>query len=188
MTDYNLERLNFLIADDNRHMRALVKGVLLAMGCRSIAEAEDGADAYKRILNFPADMAICDWNMKPLDGLEFAQLVRTAKDSPNPMLPIIMLTGYSDLSRVMTARDAGINEYLIKPISAAGIYSRIRAVILKPRPFVRTKDYFGPSRRRLRSDGYRGMDRRKTSVGAENVACDSGDDDGFDQFCNLPAQ
>lgn len=47
MTDYNLERLNMLVIDDNKHMRALVKGILNALGVRNCLEASDGADAFK---------------------------------------------------------------------------------------------------------------------------------------------
>ena len=95
-----------------------------------------------------ADVLIVDWHMQPLDGLDFVRLVRTASDSPNPYVPIIMLTGYTEYARVVEARDAGINEFLAKPISAKSLYLRFAAIIDNPRPFIRTKKYFGPDRRR----------------------------------------
>jgi DNA-binding response OmpR family regulator len=166
MTNYNLERLNFLIVDDNKHMRALVKTILHALGAKNCLEALDGADAFKELRHFPADIIICDWNMSPLDGLDFVRLVRTGKDSPNPFVPIIMLTGHTEMNRVMEARDAGVHEFIAKPISAKGLYARIRAIIERPRAFVRTKTYFGPDRRRKINHNYMGPERRKANQAA----------------------
>ena len=153
---------NFLVVDDNKHMRALVKGILHALGAKAIVDATDGADAFKELKHFPADIIICDWNMDPLDGLDFTRLVRTGGDSPNPYVPIIMLTGHTEMNRVMEARDSGVHEFLAKPISAMGLYSRVRSIIENPRSFVRTKAYFGPDRRRKDSENYNGTDRRKS--------------------------
>ncbi len=160
MSGYNLERLNFLVVDDNKHMRALVKTILHALGSKNVLEAADGADAFKELRHFPADIIICDWNMSPLDGLDFVRLVRTGKDSPNPFAAIIMLTGHTEMHRVVEARDAGVHEFLAKPISAKGLYSRIRSIIERPRPFIRTVTYFGPDRRRRQLD-WKGKERRK---------------------------
>ena len=161
MSDYNLSRLNFLIVDDNKHMRALVKSILHALGVKNVLEAGDGADAFKELRHFPADVIICDWNMSPLDGLDFVRMVRTASDSPNPFVPIIMLTGHTEMNRVMEARDCGVHEFLAKPISAKKLYSRIRSIIENPRPFVRAGLYFGPDRRRQQKPNYNGTERRK---------------------------
>jgi two-component system, chemotaxis family, chemotaxis protein CheY len=161
--NYNLERLNFLIVDDNKHMRALVKGILHALGSKNIREASDGADAFKELRHFPADLIICDWNMSPLDGLDFVKLVRTGGDSPNPYVPIIMLTGHTELVKVIEARDSGVHEFLAKPISAKALYARIRTIIEKPREFIKTKRYFGPDRRRNEGD-YKGSERRVANL------------------------
>lgn len=167
MSEYNLERLNFLIVDDNKHMRALLKSILHALGVKNCLEATDGADAFKELRHYPADIIICDWNMSPLDGMDFVRLVRTGKDSPNPFVPIIMLTGHTEMNRVMEARDAGVHEFLAKPISAQSIYARIRAIIERPRPFIRTGMYFGPDRRRRQNPNYKGRERRKDKQAAE---------------------
>lgn len=160
MSGYTLDRLNFLVVDDNKHMRALVKTILFAFGSKNVHEAVDGADAFKVLRHVPADIIICDWNMSPLDGLDFVRLVRTGADSPNPYIPIIMLTGHTEMNRVVEARDAGINEFLAKPISARGLSARIRSIIEYPRPFIKTSAYFGPDRRRRQID-WNGPERRK---------------------------
>jgi DNA-binding response OmpR family regulator len=87
-------------------------------------------------------------------------MVRNAPDSRNPYLPIIMMTGHSERYRVMEARDAGVTEFVAKPLTAKSVLERIQAVIYRPRPFVRTADYFGPDRRRKDDPNYDGPRRR----------------------------
>lgn len=159
---YVLENINVLVLDDNRHMRLLVESILHALGVKHVCQAGDAAQAFKELLHFNADVIIVDWHMEPLDGLDFVRLVRTAKDSPNPYVPIIMLSGYTEYRRVTEARDAGVHEFLAKPISAKALYQRFAAIIENPRPFVRTKNYFGPDRRRRNIGPPRGLlERRK---------------------------
>ncbi len=157
---YNLEKLQFLLVDDNKHMLTLTKSILNSLGAKHTIEAENGAEAFKELRHFPADIIICDWQMEPLDGIDFTRMVRTANDSPNPFVPIIMLTGHTQMRRITEARDAGVNEYLAKPISAHGLYSRIISIIERPRPFIRTGMFFGHSRRRQGSRHYKGSERR----------------------------
>ncbi len=159
--EYNIERLNFLIVDDNKHMCLLVKSILNAFGVRNVVEAGDGADAFKALKHFSADIIICDWVMQPLDGLDFVRLVRTGKDSPNPYVPVIMLTGHTEMHRVMEAREAGANEFLAKPVSPMKLYARITSIIERQRNFVKTKTYFGPDRRRQKLASYKGPERRQ---------------------------
>lgn len=161
MAELDLSNLSALIIDDNFHMRQLVKTVLSALNLRNVAEAEDGASAIKVLQTFEADFVICDWAMTPIDGIDFTQLIRTSEDSPNIYLPIIMLSGHTEMNRIMIARDAGVNEFLAKPVSATNLYQRIRAIIEQPRKFVRTSNYFGPDRRRRLDPNYIGPERRK---------------------------
>jgi len=106
--------------------------------------------------------------MFPLDGVEFTRLVRNSPDSTNPYLPIIMMTGHSEKSRVVEARDAGVTEFVVKPITAKAILERMNAVIYKPRPFVKTDGYFGPDRRRSASKIFKGPYRRSTDAGRDS--------------------
>ena len=145
---YNFARLRVLVVDDNEHMRRLLRSILGALGFGDIRESDAVADAFESLKLSPPDFVIADWHMKPIDGLEFIRMVRLGADSPNPYLPIIMLTGHTELRRVIEARDAGANEVMAKPISARALYARILSIIEEPRPFVRTADYFGPDRRR----------------------------------------
>ena len=165
---YVLDNVNVLVVDDNRHMSQLVSEILHALGVRDICEVGDAAKAFTELKHFSADLIIVDWSMEPLDGLDFVRLVRTAIDSPNPYVPIIMLTGFTEMRRVMEARDAGVNEFLAKPISAKALYKRVASIIDNPRPFVRSKTFFGPDRRRRNLGPPNGIPERR-----ENEADDA---------------
>src|ERR1044072_2792735 len=99
--------------------------------------------------------------MPIFDGLELAQMIRQPDANTNPYVPSIMLTGHSEKNSVVSQRDAGITEFLAKPFSAKSLYQRILNVVANPRPFIRTKSYFGPDRRRNVNPNYAGPERRK---------------------------
>lgn len=159
-----LAALHVLLVDDNQHMRAITSTILQSAGIRRIREVPDGAAAIEAMRDHPIDLAIVDFNMFPLDGVEFTRLVRNSPESPNPYLPIIMMTGHSERSRVMEARDAGVTEFIVKPITAKAVFDRMQAVIFRPRSFVKTESYFGPDRRRTANPAYRGPFRRSTDT------------------------
>lgn len=166
----SLQSLNVLLVDDNQHMRAITAAILQSAGVRSIREVSDGAAALDMVRDYPVDLAIVDFNMFPLDGVEFTRLVRNSADSPNPYLPIIMMTGHSAKRRVCEARDAGVTEFLVKPITAKAVLDRIQAVIFHARPFVRTENYFGPDRRRVQKPDYKGPRRRASDQARDSSA------------------
>jgi two-component system chemotaxis response regulator CheY len=152
--------IRLLLVDDNHHMRTLLAEILRAIGARHIHEASNGAEALQLIRSHPIDIVMTDLAMQPLDGIDFVRLLRNSPDSPNPMVPVIMITGHSTQGRVFEARDVGVNEFLSKPITARGVIERIRQVVENPRSFVRTNDYFGPDRRRRVDPEWRGPFRR----------------------------
>jgi PleD family two-component response regulator len=162
LTDRSFENLSVLIVDGNRHMRSLVRGVLHAFGIRNVKEASDSADALRDLKTFAPHVIIVELKMDPIDGLEFTQLIRKGKDSMDRFVPIIMLTAYTERHHVMAARDAGVTEFLAKPISAEALYARVYSAVFRQRRFVETKTYVGPDRRRRRSAEYKGPERRKT--------------------------
>lgn len=168
MQHYNLENLNILLVEDNKHMQILIKEILRSFRIKSVRVADDGADAIKEMRTFATDLVICDWNMQPIDGLEFVRMLRTSSDSPNPYVPVIMLTGHTETNRVMEARDSGITEFLAKPVSARGLYQRICMVIEHPRQFIKTRTYTGPDRRRTPSTQKTNKGRRASDKEAKS--------------------
>ncbi|WP_297801562.1 response regulator [uncultured Brevundimonas sp.] len=157
-----LGTLHILLVDDNANMRAITTAMLRSLGVGRISEADDGSRAAQILHESQIDIAIVDFKMLPVDGIAFTRLVRDEANSPNPYLPIIMMTGHSDQSRVVEARDAGVNEFVAKPVQINALIKRIEAIILKPRPFVRSETFFGPDRRRTVVLEYAGPFRRST--------------------------
>jgi CheY-like chemotaxis protein len=157
-----LEAVRVLVVDDNQHMRSIVSAMLHSFGIRQIKEGKDGDEGIEILRRWPADMVICDLLMEPKDGVAFTREVRTAPDSANPYLPVVMMTGHSELVRVVEARDAGVTEFVVKPLTAKALVDRINSVIFRPRPCVRTPEYFGPDRRRRQDPFYSGPRRRET--------------------------
>ena len=144
----DLSRLSFLVIDDNHFIRQLIVQMLRAFRVSSISEANDAADALKLLRTHKFDLILCDYLMSPLNGVDFTRLVRTAKDSKDQEVPIIMITGHTAYEDVIHMRNAGINELLVKPLSAQSLLGRIVYVFEKPREFVRSDVYTGPDRRR----------------------------------------
>jgi CheY-like chemotaxis protein len=169
MIRIEFHRLRFLVVDDNAHMRRIVRQLLHGFGSRDIHEAEDGAAGLEAYTHHNPDIVITDWAMPIFDGIELTKTIRQPQGNPNPYVPIIMLSGHSEKKRVIEARDAGVTEFLAKPIAAKSIYQRILSVVLNPRPFIQTKDYFGPDRRRNMNTNYAGPERRKGKEGGKSI-------------------
>jgi two-component system, chemotaxis family, chemotaxis protein CheY len=164
------ELLKILLVDDNRHMRVLLSEILKALSVRHIFEASDGAQGLQMMRQHEIDIIMTDLSMQPLDGIDFVRLLRRSPDSPNPMCPVIMITGHSTMARVQEARNAGVNEFLAKPLTARGVVERISQVVENPRPYVRTGDYFGPDRRRRADANFHGPWRREGDAALRKAA------------------
>ncbi len=160
MAGLDLCGISVMVAEDNAFSRQIMRTTLRALALTDVREARDGVEALEITHQRPPDLVFIDWDLPHLDGVEFTRMVRTAADSPNPYLPVIMISAHATPFHVRAARDAGVNEYLVKPYSAAGLFSRVRAVIERPRLYVRTKTYFGPDRRRKEDPAYRAPNRR----------------------------
>lgn len=159
---YSLRNLNVLLVEDDPSMRALVRDVLSAFEVGRVRSVSEGGRAYQLLRGYAADIIILDWLMQPVNGMEFLQRVRNAGDTPNPFVPIIMLTAFTALPRVEECRDAGMTEFLAKPFTPTTLYNRIESVIEDQRLFVRSSSYFGPDRRRVERP-FIGPDRRADS-------------------------
>ncbi len=166
----DMSALSIYVVDGNSHMRTLIESILKSFGVRQITGANDGSEALKEMKTRYADVVLTDWYMDPLDGLDLTRLLRTSQDSPNRYIPIIMVTGHTEAHRVAQARDAGVTEFLAKPLSPAGLYSRLETVILRPRSFVSAPGFVGPDRRRRDFARPDRVDRRAQSADAAQVA------------------
>jgi two-component system chemotaxis response regulator CheY len=154
-----LAALRLLVVDDNSQMRTIVGSVLRAAGVRKIHYAPDGRAGLEAIGHFKPDVCFVDYEMPRMNGLDFVTAVR-AMSGAERYMPIIFLTGHSDMTRTTMARDRGVTEFICKPVTARTILTRLETVIFNPRPFVETPSYFGPDRRRRRDEDHAGPFRR----------------------------
>lgn len=156
-----LNSLKVLIVDDNAHMRSMLLQVVKSTGIGQVHLAGDSAQALQTIRDQDIDILITDMAMEPFDGIDLVRMIRRSPDSAKPMLPVLMITGHMTLSRIQEARDAGVNEFVAKPISVKAVLERLEAIIERPRDFIQAPDYFGPDRRRRRDPNYTGPKRRR---------------------------
>lgn len=164
MAGLDLSALRVLAIDDNAFSRRLVTAALRALNVHQIAEAENAADGFAALRAFMPDMILLDWVMPEVNGVQFAKQVRNDRTGNFRYLPIIMTTAYSEIWHVQQARDAGINEFVVKPFSARTLYNKIKTIIDNPRPYIDIADgYFGPDRRRRTQPVTE--DRRKSGPG-----------------------
>lgn len=158
----DLKPLRILVVDDNRHAAEIVKSILGSLGAQELLEANSPHRAFEILQTITVDLMIVDQNLgKGDEGTQLVRRIRNDPSSPNPYVPILMLTGYTEQRRVTAARDAGVSEFLSKPFTIAGLLTRLGVLIQQPRPFVRSLDYFGPDRRRRADPRYTGPERRK---------------------------
>ena len=105
--------------------------------------------------------------MPGLDGADFVRMVRSPATFPFPNVPIIMLTGHGERSRVIEAVQVGVNEFLLKPVSSKALQDRLVAVLTKPRPMVQQRRLLRPGAAQARCHGI--AFRRRRSGHASNL-------------------
>ena len=121
--------LKVLVVDDQLTMREVTRLALQEMGVRHILDAENGSDAFQKATTQPLDMIISDFNMPQMDGLG---LLRAVRGHPAVRkLPFILVTGRGDNALVVTAAQAGVNNYIVKPFTSEMLREKIEAVVGK---------------------------------------------------------
>ena len=144
----DLSKQSVMIVDDNRHMRAILCSIFRALSIKDLKEVGDGETALLEVKSFEPTLVVTDWHMEPMDGIALVKSIRHSASSSVKYVPIIILTGHSDLQRVQEARDSGVNEFMAKPVAAKDILKRLETIIAHPRSFIENDAYFGPDRRR----------------------------------------
>ena len=114
-----------LIVDDSRAIRGIVGRIVKQLGFE-ISEACDGKDALIKLGEKDADLALVDWNMPEMNGLEFVQAVRA--DASRASMRIVMVTTESDISNVQQALEAGADEYLMKPFTKESLCEKLSLI------------------------------------------------------------
>lgn len=170
MTSQNLEDLAVVVAEDCDYVRHLLVEMLQSFGCHAVHEAGNGREVIAAFRYVTPDVVIADWAMAPVDGISLTRFVRCDRSSPNPFLPVIMVTADTSPARIFAARDAGVNELIAKPVAPNTLRDRICRVLWRPRPFVRTDGFFGPDRRRRVMTDPRAVERRGATPGGTVIS------------------
>jgi two-component system, chemotaxis family, chemotaxis protein CheY len=124
MVDKNMK---ILIIDDYKTMLRIIRNLLSQLGFSNVDEATNGSMALVRLKETKYDLIISDWNMEPMTGLELLKCVRA--DEALKHIPFIMVTAESKTENVIAAKQAGVNNYIVKPFNADTLKSKLSSVI-----------------------------------------------------------
>lgn len=116
-----------LIVDDYATMRRIIRNLLNQLGITDVEEAVDGTDALVKLRSANFAMVISDWNMEPMTGLQLLKEVRS--DVRLKGVPFIMVTAESKTENVIAAKEAGVNNYIVKPFNAETLKKKMESVI-----------------------------------------------------------
>ena len=152
---YNLGHFRVLIVDDFSFIADMMAMMLSAMGVGYVKAAYSGEDALKRLESLNAeknpqniDVVITDWLMPGMGGHGLLRNIRQHKSEVIRFMPVIICSASASREVVEISRDDGATEVIVKPASAEKIAQRLLYIIDKPRPFLKTGEFFGPDRRR----------------------------------------
>lgn len=120
------ETINVLIVDDYKTMLRVIRNLLAQIGFKNVDEASDGQMALQMMKQKKYDLVISDWNMEPMTGLD---LLKTVRNDIKANTPFIMVTAESKTENVITAKQAGVNNYIVKPFSAETLKTKISSVL-----------------------------------------------------------
>lgn len=159
---YLLRKVTVLVIDPDPPIANIVRQVLDNLGFGNVLVEHDSKQAVETLINNNVDFIITDFDRQPVQGdWNFVEFVRNSPESPNPYVPIILLTSHTEQRDIEAARDQGVTEIAMKPFTAKIIADRILRVIENPRSFIITKRYTGPDRRRRNGEPPVGKGRRK---------------------------
>lgn len=157
---YNFKNLGVLFVDENKSMHMFMRSLLLSMNIVNIRGCYDTDTCIELMAEEPPDIVMTDILFRDCDGLDLIRRIRQAENGVDRYTPILVLTGQTNMSDVLAARDAGTTEFLTKPVSVGSLHDRLVWMVENPRPFIKASGFVGPDRRRAMR-GYEGMERRK---------------------------
>lgn len=121
------KNLPILIVDDYKTMLRIIRNLLKQLNFQNIDEATDGSMALGKMKEKSYGLVISDWNMQPMTGLDLLREVRA--DGSLKATPFIMVTAESKTENVVAAKEAGVNNYIVKPFNAETLKTKIASVL-----------------------------------------------------------
>jgi two-component system chemotaxis response regulator CheY len=119
--------MSILIVDDYKTMLRIIRNLLKQLGFNNVDEAMDGSAALQKLRAKDYGLVISDWNMEPMSGIDLLKEVRA--DNKLQGVPFIMITAESKTENVVAAKEAGVNNYIVKPFNAATLKEKLSSVI-----------------------------------------------------------
>lgn len=150
-----------LVLEDNEHMRFLLSQLLHELDIEQVDAVASIEEAQARVEFLTYDFALVDVGLRGESGLDFVRGLRLNAQHPSRRMPMIVVSGQNQAGIIGSARDAGADGFLTKPISQGALASRVKRVLDLPRRYVECADYYGPDRRRGPNPAYRGPERRR---------------------------
>lgn len=121
------KEMKILVVDDYKTMIRIIRNLLKQLGFHNVEEATDGSSALTKLREGHFQLCISDWNMEPMTGFQLLKEVRA--DGKLSGLPFIMVTAESKTENVVAAKQAGVNNYIVKPFNAATLKAKLVGVI-----------------------------------------------------------
>ena len=169
----NLRGLVILVADQSAYLCKLAHTMLKGFGANKVMEVRSSIDVISTLNEQKIDILLCDANLPADGGLKLTQAIRRNENNPNRTIPILIMTSDTREMTIKSARDAGANMVIAKPMAPAVLFDRLSWIAFNPRNFIDAPTYFGPDRR-FKIEGYpTGVGRRKSDNPVE-VAEESG--------------
>lgn len=143
----NLRGVSALLVDRNHYCRALVAQMLRGFGLTHIGTCESAAAAMDYMKHNPVDLCLIEADLPDMTGADLIRWIRREQKEPLRFVPIIVLSGYTQLRMLTAARNAGANLVLKKPLSTQALFDRIAWIGRTKRAYIETANYVGPDRR-----------------------------------------
>ena len=156
----DFSELQVLIVGGKPHAVATLRTVFGIVGLNRVIAVTGAARAIEVLRDQAMDAVFCDEHADTVDDVPFPLAARRAEGVLNPMLPIFLVCSSPLRRQVESARDDGITDVIVRPISAATVSRKLRGAMLAPRPFILASGFFGPDRRGGGRAPYGGRDRR----------------------------
>ena len=118
--------MKILIVDDFSTMRRIIKNLLRDLGFTNTTEADDGLTALPMLQSGNFDFLVTDWNMPGMNGIDLLRAVRA--DERLKHLPVLMVTAEAKRDQIIEAAQAGVNGYVVKPLTAQGLKDKIEKI------------------------------------------------------------
>lgn len=152
-------RIRVLLIEDHGPTAAMLTAMLAGLGFSKVSHAGNVSRAIEMLRESAYDLILCDFQLGIVNGLMLVRMIRRPDGIAQANIPIIMITAHADPERVAEAQGAGVNDFLVKPVVPEKLQRCLMQALEHPRPFVKSKTYVGPDRRRKQTYDHPGRRR-----------------------------